>query len=377
NDSEDEAFLEGSDNEPEFGFMAEDFEFDMSKVEITNIRQGVSDQYLVKSTLLLGTDDSHWIDEDMLLDFAVENGLVKYRLNAFLKYVRKDLLPNFEPEPTYSDIYISESSEEESDNENDLSALISFSKTQQMFFENIDIMPTKSIKTKGKNKKPDLDRIGDKDLRTTLQELYLIHKSSRKDKKKERELAKLKASIKAHDLSVKYPHMIHITDIKEEFEAFLQDQSRNALTFPPLDSHGNKTLGKLAHNYNMKHRALGEGLKRHIVVVKNKRTFHSLPDYGSIGYIIKQRPIYHRVDVKRLKEEVLKEDKKKLAPSKANVNEGDIVGAHAPAIGKENIGRRLLEKLGWIHGEGLGALGNQGINEPVMAVVKKTKTGLK
>lgn len=33
----------------------------------------------------------------------------------------------------------------------------------------------------------------------------------------------------------------------------------------------------------------------------------------------------------------------------------------------------MLEKLGWIQGQGLGVDGNKGINEPILAKVKTSK----
>lgn len=53
------------------------------------------------------------------------------------------------------------------------------------------------------------------------------------------------------------------------------------------------------------------------------------------------------------------------------------MGEDAPEIGTDNIGRRMLEKLGWSRGQGLGAHGNEGISEPIFAKIKKNKSGLR
>jgi hypothetical protein len=55
--------------------------------------------------------------------------------------------------------------------------------------------------------------------------------------------------------------------------------------------------------------------------------------------------------------------------------EGDVVGAGADELGIDNVGRQMLEKLGWKPGMGLGTT-NVGMLTPVEARVKKTKWGL-
>lgn len=57
-------------------------------------------------------------------------------------------------------------------------------------------------------------------------------------------------------------------------------------------------------------------------------------------------------------------------------HDGEIVGAAAPELGRDNKGRAMLEKMGWSTGTALGALNNKGIMKPVAHVVKTTKAGL-
>ena len=70
-------------------------------------------------------------------------------------------------------------------------------------------------------------------------------------------------------------------------------------------------------------------------------------------------------------------------PSKRNVKktrvgeykDGDRVGESAPEIGVMNKGRKLLEKMGWKKGMGLGT-GDGGITSPYMPKIRLTKAGL-
>jgi hypothetical protein len=56
--------------------------------------------------------------------------------------------------------------------------------------------------------------------------------------------------------------------------------------------------------------------------------------------------------------------------------EVDMVDRHPLEIGQNNKGRRMLEKMGWRKGTGLGCLDNKGILEPIMPVIRDTKSGL-
>ncbi|KAI7819640.1 hypothetical protein BC939DRAFT_459837 [Gamsiella multidivaricata] len=57
------------------------------------------------------------------------------------------------------------------------------------------------------------------------------------------------------------------------------------------------------------------------------------------------------------------------------VTDGTVVGSSASAISSDNMGHRMLAKMGWSPGVGLGASGS-GIREPVEAVMKRTRRGL-
>ncbi|KAL2314176.1 RNA-binding protein [Schizosaccharomyces pombe] len=54
--------------------------------------------------------------------------------------------------------------------------------------------------------------------------------------------------------------------------------------------------------------------------------------------------------------------------------DGHVVGSSAPAI-NNGKGKQLLEMMGWSRGKGLGSE-NQGMVDPVVAVVKNNKQGL-
>ena len=54
---------------------------------------------------------------------------------------------------------------------------------------------------------------------------------------------------------------------------------------------------------------------------------------------------------------------------------GTVVGAEASAISTENLGHRMLSKMGWSPGVGLGATG-EGITQPIEAIMRAKRRGL-
>lgn len=381
------------DEDPEYGFLPEDFEFDVSRIMITNVRFGITNQFFVKCHELTSSEDFHWVDEEDVIEYITMNGVKEHRIHSFLKFVTGGLIEDKPPQDDYSDVYISESSEEENDEdddgENNLMDLVEFSKGMAKSFLNSDHMtPTESMQTKGKGRKKvlNLDKYDlNSELIESLQNQYQIHRERKKSKKNAKDEAKVAEAMRNHDLLVKYPYSLHVNDMRLEFELFLHDSFRDSLSFPPLDPHGNKTLMKMSTCYNMRSMRVGpHGKKGYVMVRKYKGTYHYLPKYDEINHMLRQRPIFHRADQKRLREEYTatdgnaKKDKargRNSAPVKM-LKEGDIVGDKAPEIGMENIGRQLLMKLGWKAGEGLGH-NKQGINAPIQATIKMSKVGLR
>jgi hypothetical protein len=377
------------DTGPEYGFLPEDYEtFDNTLIETIQIRYGsTANKYFLKCLLLTGTYDFQWIDQDIFEDFLLENGMPEHRLKAYLKFVEKQVTPQELDENDY-DFPISDSSFDEeddygrgviSDDDKGLDDLIQFTQKYEGL-RNVAFEPTHGLQKRGKKRKElILDNIDDEDLRKSLQAQFDIRYESKKEKKKRWDQNVAKEHAKSQDLSLKYPYTLHIKEIRDEFEAFYSDIKRNSMAFPPLDSHGIKTIQKIAYLFNMKSRKFGTGLKSHAVVIKNKRTFRSHPDYHSVNQLMRQRPVFNRIDQKRAKTTIEHEQQKSSRrgiPSKAHVQEGDIVGANAPEISGDNIGRQLLVRMGWSNGQGLGA-DNRGIPEPVIAKVKKTKLGIR
>ncbi|KAI0464266.1 hypothetical protein LJB42_001872 [Komagataella kurtzmanii] len=365
---EDKPKTKSSPSYPEFGFLAEDYDmFDVSTIIVSNIRQSYkSTQYEVQSERLLGISQAQWLEEDFLVDMLIEYGLLDHRVDAYLDYIKKPFLKELSPEPDYPiDDSDDEDSEDDFEMENieDLIALQKNKMMNDVGFETDMFTQNIQFRGKGKNRRPILDHIHDEDLK-----LELLEKFGFQNSKPARQKGK-----KAEGLCEKYPHLLHINEIKEEFEHFYHDSSMTTLRFPPLDPHGIRTLLKLADHYQMKGRKFLKGKRQHVTVIKTKRTNYLSPEYDMIGRLLRQRRVFNRIDVSK---KDFSEDKLIKGGSKSHVKEGEIVGSRAPEIGQDNIGRRMLEKLGWSKGEGLG-LDSRGVTEPILAKIKKSRLGLR
>ncbi|SMN19768.1 similar to Saccharomyces cerevisiae YNL224C SQS1 Stimulates the ATPase and helicase activities of Prp43p [Maudiozyma saulgeensis] len=395
-----EKHLEGNvkeePQEPEFGFVEDDYVVNTSDIYVTNIRLGFNENsYFLKCYRLFGDHEARWVSQDIFVDFILEDlGLPETRLAAYLRHVKDSLIPKEEtPEPIYSDIPFSDSSDEEGamnnvNNEDDditlmegmdeglddlVNYALKYSKERNQEFDT----KTPVMTGKGKKKKLLVDESLSLDTETifSLQSKLSSRLGRKADKRRTKEDFINEENKRSNDLLKKYPYGLHIQNMKDEFEEFYSN-NKDRLIFPPLDPHGNKTLMKFAKHYYMKTNKAGKGIHTHMMIEKTKKTRRAIPNYGLIAQLLKQRPVFMRIDVKRVQEDFVKTERVKMK-SKFHVIEGEIVGENAPEIGQDNIGRRMLEKLGWSSGEGLGTMSNKGISEPLFARVKKGKAGLR
>ncbi|KTW31577.1 hypothetical protein T552_00215 [Pneumocystis carinii B80] len=168
--------------------------------------------------------------------------------------------------------------------------------------------------------------------------------------------------------------LLHVNNI---ILRFLSDSDLMELDLVPMDSHARKWVHMLANAYGIVSKSFGQRKLRHVVLYKTKRV-HNYSKYH-VDRILQNlehydRKVYRMKDSNKSKGNYGKIPKDK---HKYKYHDGDIVGKDAPEIDKDNKGRMMLEKLGWIAGNGLGAADNKGIEVPVMAVIKTTKLGLR
>ncbi|TID29971.1 hypothetical protein CANINC_001482 [Pichia inconspicua] len=437
-DAGDEKKLESEESsDPEFGFLEEDYvSFDITQIKVENIRLGSSEkdkQFYVQASILFGFDDFIWISRTEFEDLLTENGLPEHRFNAFIKKATGHLVP-----PDTADeiddfdedqMFISDSSDDEDDDDeiftsSDLKmsskksrihkertstdgyqsdgSLMNDSELDEELMEGMDDLlnmhklsknnnfdplevNTRTTRIRGKGKRLKLEHNVDvnPEFQQYLHDKYIAQKNRRKDNKEEREIARKNNSY----MLVRYPYLMEMQDIIDEFKDFYKDPVRESLRFPPMDPHVHIVLKSVSEAFGFPSKKIGKGSKQYVEVRKAHKNKSRHPDWNRIDRLAKKRSICFRMDVSLSREE--KRELKRIKGGDAEVEklrnkgrgnfsykEGEIVGATAKEIDSESIGRKLLEKMGWRTGESLGPDSNKGIIEPIKVVVKTSKRGI-
>ncbi|BFZ59041.1 squalene synthetase-like protein [Saitoella coloradoensis] len=232
--------------------------------------------------------------------------------------------------------------------------------------------------------------LSDEDMEAQIKDQWAKDRSSKADKKREREelrkagmLGKGKKGKKAKLADRdEFSLGISIQRINIEIRDFIDDLGMQSLPLPPMDRFSRRTVHTLASAYNLKSKSVGTGKRRAPTLIKTMKTSyprderlvdeilarHDGGGRGNTGYL-------PRLDRPRPRPGKTVGQRGGVSGLVRN-NNGSVVGGDAPEIGAGNLGRKLLEKMGWSSGQGLGVEGRTGISVPVMAVVKTDKRGL-
>jgi len=133
-----------------------------------------------------------------------------------------------------------------------------------------------------------------------------------------------------------------------------------------------KTVHELATKLNLKSKSIGKGQKRFTTIIKTSHSGIYEHDEEGVEAIMRTGKFAKRMDVGGQRA-----GKGAGGGGRGGRNkDGMVVGAEAPELSATNKGRLMLEKMGYKAGMSLGVEGNQGISEPLVAVIKMSKAGL-
>ncbi len=389
-----------------FTKLEEDYKVDFNGFEIERLRRdgfGNTEFLILLLENNLDNNDNigepQWINLDEMKQILCNRGMKKNRISAYIQFVHDQFIGK-EDEPDYydDDLVFSDSEFEDdlnaddddsSDNDDDDDDdegldIEMLTQARQAFAlreldnsinDYLDTCLPQTVNGKGKNKAfPNLD-IDDESLRQTMESKWDKRQKRKTEKRNLKQLRKKELRAENNDLSEAYPHNMHRTHIKNEISHLFYNQSNKCIKFTPLIPIGRKIVKAFADAYNLETRKINNGPNTTLVVFTTKKTSNSAePDYEYIRQLENQKPKIIAVEKSRGKQT---ERNIMSTISKMNLQEGDIVGKDAPEIAQNNIGRRMLEKLGWNPGLGLGISGNQGIALPIVAKVKKTRLGIR
>lgn len=156
----------------------------------------------------------------------------------------------------------------------------------------------------------------------------------------------------------------------------MNTETTDSLSLPPMTKHRRVLVHDMAHVLCLTSKSRGKGSSRFPVLSKTSRTpKYTLRTISQLDRVLSKGTFSHRA-VGAWDNTGVRSGKSKSRHSNVSYVDGDVVGASAPEIGAENIGRAMLEKMGWSRGTALGAIHNKGILLPVSHVVKNSKAGL-
>lgn len=218
-----------------------------------------------------------------------------------------------------------------------------------------------------------------------------LKKQEREELRKEGKLKKQYKETGYIPLHDKYPDKLPIFVAVTEMQMLLDDDDRETLTFPAMSKNARGVLHELAKCYFLQTSVSGVRKGRHVVCHKNQHSSFEQRDKDMISFIINRhasKPLkvhgkatLHEITAtganKPSKLPAIAPGGGKQAARKATRTwrEGELVGHGADEIDESNIGRAMLEKIGWTQGMSLGPT-NTGISQPIFARVKISKHGL-
>ncbi|WVR05912.1 hypothetical protein IAU60_002938 [Kwoniella sp. DSM 27419] len=177
------------------------------------------------------------------------------------------------------------------------------------------------------------------------------------------------------------PKGMSLQFVDDQINTFLDDRGKNSLALPPMDKEGRMKVHMLAEAYSLKSKSRGGGKTRFPVLIKTKRS----------GLVVDTRKIARLLSASTKVGGSFYKGLYSGGGGSGNPNkfksrasggpaasvrhrEGDEVGRGAERIGSTNIGHQLLSKMGWAEGDRIGRGG--GLEAPIVAIVKNTKSGL-
>lgn len=189
---------------------------------------------------------------------------------------------------------------------------------------------------------------------------------------------------------------LNFRQINRKIKMFCNDDVEDSLEMDPMPPLPRKLLHELAHMYGLKSKSAGQGRDRHCVLYKTERSgiprnAKGLKDFieradkavtwmdktVSHGKKFTKAAVAGSVKETRVgrKSKGSSAGNQDAGGSGARPAIGTVIGKDAKPISEENVGNRLLQKLGWKPGEGLGAA-SDGTVDHVSAVVRGKRTGL-
>ncbi|KAF9994357.1 hypothetical protein BGZ79_000901 [Entomortierella chlamydospora] len=181
-----------------------------------------------------------------------------------------------------------------------------------------------------------------------------------------------------------------LMSINKQIEDFVKDRTSDNLQLPPMPKALRRKVHLLCNHYNLKSQSVGSGKSRFPILIKTDRTKMPLNPVN-VNKLLNQS----EKELTKLSAQFQGSRKGGNGGNGGNngggkgkgkgrgmgsgnsmaAMHGTVVGASASAISVDNVGHRMLSKMGWSPGVGLGATGD-GITQPIEAIMRAKRRGL-
>lgn len=195
-------------------------------------------------------------------------------------------------------------------------------------------------------------------------------RQSRK-KKNKKQPAEVENDCSLYDIS-------SFNQLNRDLKLFLKDDEEDLLEMAPAAGDVRKYVHLLANQYRLKSFTVGKGTEKRLILQKTETT--GLPaNHRDLDKLLEtgNKALKWSLGEGKKGKSGGKSGKRSKVVQKASAKPepGTIVGHGSGPIKEDNIGNKMLQKMGWTPGTGLGR-DSDGITQPIAAVVKAKRTGL-
>jgi hypothetical protein len=147
--------------------------------------------------------------------------------------------------------------------------------------------------------------------------------------------------------------------LDDEIQFFLRDLGKTTMSLPPMEKESRKRVHELADCYSLKSASKGAGRKRFTTLIKTSRSGLN-PNRAKIGRILRLESSSYFAQASWSAKSGSGNHTMPgtrgggAGKDLAKRREGEVVGEGAKMLGQDNLGHKLLSKMGWTEGTRIG-----------------------
>ncbi|KAJ1304472.1 hypothetical protein OPQ81_005619 [Rhizoctonia solani] len=161
--------------------------------------------------------------------------------------------------------------------------------------------------------------------------------------------------------------------VESRLRSFVNNISQKSMALPAMDKESRRRVHLLAECFTVKTASKGNGAGRYVTFQRTTRTGINI-DEKKIRRLVNADNEAEGGGIAAFNKAYYRRTDDGPAKSSIKTRDGEIIGHKAAKIGQDNIGHKLLSKMGWSEGDRIGMSG--GLSDPLQAIMKRSKLGL-